>query len=476
MKNYTEIDWTAKGANEAINFLYNELDDQENFIFFKFLIENHPNLELDWLEIFEDLKEDLFEEKKIDDVLFFVDWFNKKYPNEYANCYEFIERNLIDNYIYKGDWQSVKNRIAIIKTNPVSGIDTITTRLLFQLIYNGQYQLAIDYANDVWKPISESDLTVGLAAYPFINTIYVNELQKCYEAFLSDTPFDEEELAKKTVSLGFDDDKELFEQVLKSLKTEIDISEIQSSILLKKDDHMLVLNIHFLKFMLNKYQMPFVFSEWIWNFIATTMIFGKQKGLENWFYIDTNELDKHIQNRLDTFSGSNELELFGKVWGLDYVFQFLHTHQLISDLHFSQMNENITYFRNSMIKYSSENLWQLLFVFDWPKTHNYYADPSEKRLFNNTYFNGPIDCYENINKYFSIEFVPERIKLELNLKKNKNNIYDNFETLISNSYTDNFENDFEYSNTPIKNEGPIIGRNDPCICGSGKKYKKCCLK
>lgn len=21
-----------------------------------------------------------------------------------------------------------------------------------------------------------------------------------------------------------------------------------------------------------------------------------------------------------------------------------------------------------------------------------------------------------------------------------------------------------------------IGRNDPCICGSGKKYKRCCLK
>jgi uncharacterized protein YchJ len=20
-----------------------------------------------------------------------------------------------------------------------------------------------------------------------------------------------------------------------------------------------------------------------------------------------------------------------------------------------------------------------------------------------------------------------------------------------------------------------IGRNDPCVCGSGKKYKKCCL-
>ena len=26
---------------------------------------------------------------------------------------------------------------------------------------------------------------------------------------------------------------------------------------------------------------------------------------------------------------------------------------------------------------------------------------------------------------------------------------------------------------PQKREGPKVGRNDPCPCGSGKKYKKC---
>ena len=31
----------------------------------------------------------------------------------------------------------------------------------------------------------------------------------------------------------------------------------------------------------------------------------------------------------------------------------------------------------------------------------------------------------------------------------------------------------EYSQTVV-NEGPKIGRNDPCPCGSGKKYKNCC--
>ena len=28
---------------------------------------------------------------------------------------------------------------------------------------------------------------------------------------------------------------------------------------------------------------------------------------------------------------------------------------------------------------------------------------------------------------------------------------------------------------PEYHAGPKIGRNDPCPCGSGKKYKKCCL-
>jgi preprotein translocase subunit SecA len=25
----------------------------------------------------------------------------------------------------------------------------------------------------------------------------------------------------------------------------------------------------------------------------------------------------------------------------------------------------------------------------------------------------------------------------------------------------------------VRREGPKVGRNDPCPCGSGKKYKKC---
>ena len=27
---------------------------------------------------------------------------------------------------------------------------------------------------------------------------------------------------------------------------------------------------------------------------------------------------------------------------------------------------------------------------------------------------------------------------------------------------------------PVRREGPKVGRNDPCSCGSGQKFKKCC--
>lgn len=32
----------------------------------------------------------------------------------------------------------------------------------------------------------------------------------------------------------------------------------------------------------------------------------------------------------------------------------------------------------------------------------------------------------------------------------------------------------EITAPPVKRQGPAVGRNDPCPCGSGKKYKKCC--
>ncbi len=39
-----------------------------------------------------------------------------------------------------------------------------------------------------------------------------------------------------------------------------------------------------------------------------------------------------------------------------------------------------------------------------------------------------------------------------------------------------FDDSLEPRNEPVRREEPKHGRNDPCPCGSGKKFKKCCGK
>jgi len=59
-------------------------------------------------------------------------------------------------------------------------------------------------------------------------------------------------------------------------------------------------------------------------------------------------------------------------------------------------------------------------------------------------------------------------------EENKKEYYDDWEEI------DEEEEDatqyFYSGSKPFVHTTPKVGRNDPCPCGSGKKYKKCCGK
>jgi len=48
-------------------------------------------------------------------------------------------------------------------------------------------------------------------------------------------------------------------------------------------------------------------------------------------------------------------------------------------------------------------------------------------------------------------------------------------TSVSN-VSDKKQNKVIYKPRPIINKNPKIGRNELCPCGSGKKFKKCCIR
>ncbi|OFY21242.1 MAG: hypothetical protein A2W98_14750 [Bacteroidetes bacterium GWF2_33_38] len=80
----------------------------------------------------------------------------------------------------------------------------------------------------------------------------------------------------------------------------------------------------------------------------------------------------------------------------------------------------------------------------------------------------------------------QKLFREESLFTNKNEILSITETYNKiNSWSENQKNpfndndeindDYEYIQNSIEKKEPKVGRNEPCPCGSGKKYKKCCL-
>ena len=73
---------------------------------------------------------------------------------------------------------------------------------------------------------------------------------------------------------------------------------------------------------------------------------------------------------------------------------------------------------------------------------------------------------DKVDNYLNIQYqdFPERLKRELDTHKVKNHDLPEIE-----------EWNDELPQLPHIKESPDIGRNEPCPCGSGKKYKKCCM-
>jgi len=150
---------------------FNNQPKEKHYDILIWLIHHYPDLEIEWLDMFEDIRDLMPYEKNIAACEDFSAWYSAKFPDEYAKRFELIERDLYDYYIHTQNLAKLRERVAFISNHPVPAIDTLTTRLLFQLIYHGYCDDALDYALAVWKPLHDSDKLFGNPELQFTNTI-----------------------------------------------------------------------------------------------------------------------------------------------------------------------------------------------------------------------------------------------------------------------------------------------------------------
>ncbi|MGX8774304.1 MAG: SEC-C metal-binding domain-containing protein [Bacillota bacterium] len=78
------------------------------------------------------------------------------------------------------------------------------------------------------------------------------------------------------------------------------------------------------------------------------------------------------------------------------------------------------------------------------------------------------------NSEVEVEIVPEKLFFNM-LKADADHLYglEQWETVLGEEKMVEIAKEYKQSKT-VRRATPKIGRNDPCPCGSGKKYKHCC--
>ena len=76
---------------------------------------------------------------------------------------------------------------------------------------------------------------------------------------------------------------------------------------------------------------------------------------------------------------------------------------------------------------------------------------------------------DTVEKLFAIQIAKEQEAKEIKVERKQTFILSRGEAAQGGGETE------DGKGVTVRREGKKVGRNDPCPCGSGKKYKRCCL-
>lgn len=445
--------------DEILNYFVDHVGVEESLDFVYYILDECPETDLNLVEMFEQTPE--FNKPDYDVILEFADRFRAIHPDKYRQEYEFIELQLTGHAFDTRDEALINRCLEVIEQNPAKGIVTVTLRTLYQLIYFGMYREAVDYCEKVWEPISNSDAIWGQPEIHFIMVLYMKGVEEQYELFCKGDTTWWNDFNKQMEAIGFDNEEERLNAIFKALTTDLDKENLFATLAKKPEYGFIRLRYHYLRFMKHRYNIPFMHSNLFFDLIMDSSLFESITNEDAWFYIPYPILDKLVRNNINPLLESGRIEVGGKLWGLNYVYEFLHENQLISSAYYNMMLQNVAWLKMDFLTMANSEAWHMKFVTNWPATDSDFVKLPEN-FFEIIERKDRQKALKQIKKLLPYVEGKDRIELEIKTAikkkdKGKRGLIDQF-----------FEE--EKPPDPYRN----VGRNDPCPCGSGKKYKKCC--
>jgi len=329
--------------------------------------------------------------------------------------------------------------------------------------------------------VSESDKLMRGAEYDLAMAKFYINLQEIYKEH--NTKLNKADFSTKLSRFHFKFDSDFLSSIEKGiLKPHINSDELIKLFTTDKATSLIVLQGYFLRYMYEK-GFEFYLSGWIWDKMLEFWEDNNKnkRTTATYFSVEIELFEKHIARFFKDMFTDNKSETIARLWGSVYIYDFFYKFHIISEEIFHDFMEISRKLKGKIIGQFTSDLWNSNFIHKWEKPD---CISEIEFIEENNIFNKSISFKHQKFTQFRSELQEELSKIgELSnyiieggkedSKLQKTSMLNDFFNMDEEKIREYNQHNVVYE--PIRTEEKV-GRNEPCPCGSGKKYKKCCGK
>lgn len=419
--------------------------------------------------------------KNFENVLRFTELIQEKHPALYKENFQYLDDFLIDYHSFHNNRAETEKSFSNFLENPVQGYDHLLSALKKLLFYQ-YYELVDKTILNSYDSVKNSDELIPGAEYDLAILKYYINLEHFYSIGTNNT-LNKDEFEKSMLPFDFKFKRNALDLIVKGIINPDEESEtLKEKFTQNRDDYILSVQSQFHVQMIRK-KFGFVLSGRLWDkmleFLEDQTSKNKKKQKpDDYFKVETDSYEKYLSRLSGDFFTDNKSEMIAVLWGSVYIYDFLFSIGLINQATYDSFITTSKILKGKVIANFTSELWNSNFVHYWEKPDS-VSDAEfteESKIFQKSWILKRQD-FKKTGKEIKdeLEEIGELSDYIIQGAGNDDykptNVFDKF---LQDSKPGLFD-DSQQNFVPVRTE-PKIGRNDPCPCGSGKKYKKCCGK
>jgi SEC-C motif len=416
---------------------------------------SHENLTHDFIEqagmmdMFFILSDHLIGEKRFNDYINLRNILKTQQKDIYEKEFIFFDETILRYALFIGDDLLVKDAFQQFVGNPDRDIDVYLPLLRLLALY-GKGDWVEDICDKNYDIINGGSY-VGAPGLELAKYVMCHRLEVEYLKFKETGNFNSESYFNRLKRFQLDKFKaknkaELIDALIKPIA---DAQTLKKAYDTDKHYTKMLLANSFMRYAYEEKGMPFIVSGVIWELMSD--YWHEDDVLKAPFHLDEKSFDKYAMSLMGFFN-HYFCNTIAVVLGATYVYDFLKQIELITENEHKKAVKDIGKLSGA-IQNLGERLWKNGFFQSWQ-----IADSVDLLQFQTLIENTDISFtsvqeveYKSHNEHYGLDNIDEKLNKAIKERFKK----------------------LEPNYVPVRTE-PKIGRNDPCTCGSGKKYKKCC--